>query len=258
LNTVQGNRIGAKASSNEDLGNLGTGINVYGPTNQIGGTVAGEGNLVLGNAGNGIRVAGGFAQGNTIAGNTVVSNDLQGMRMEFGPNTVGPLNVIVQNGDNGVRVSPTAPGTRITGNQIGNNAALGINLSGGTQNTFGVTANDTDDPDTGANNLQNFPVLTSAIRSSVGITTVTGSLNSTPSTQFRIELFFAAADTSGNGEGLVLVQAGNFTTNSGGDIGWVLNTAQLQPGQPVTAVAINTATGDTSEFSANRVVTQGP
>jgi hypothetical protein len=56
----------------------------------------------------------------------------------------------------------------------------------------------------------------------------------------------------------VLVQAGNFTTNSGGDIGWVLNTAQLQPGQPVTAVAINTATGDTSEFSANRVVTQGP
>ena len=57
-------------------------------------------------------------------------------------------------------VHPEAQGTRITGNQIYANGQLGIDLVGGTENAAGITANDTDDPDTGANNRQNFPVLT--------------------------------------------------------------------------------------------------
>ena len=55
-------------------------------------------------------------------------------------------------------------GTPIKSNQIFGNGGLGIDLSGGTQDGAGVTANDTDDPDTGANGLQNFPVLSSAMR----------------------------------------------------------------------------------------------
>jgi CSLREA domain-containing protein len=254
-NRVQGNRIGIAATSDTDLGNLGSGVNVHGPGNDIGGPASGQGNVVIGNAGNGIRVAGGFSAGNTIAGNTVAQNDLQGIRIEFGPQTVGPGNIVAENGDNGVRVSPTAPGVRITANQILNNGALGINLSGGTQNAFGVTSNDVDDPDTGAGNLQNFPVITSAVRQTTVITTVvSGTLNSTPSTQFRIELYTATVDASGHGEGSILRATGNFTTNSGGDVGWVLSSPTIAAGQRVTTIAINTATGDTSEFSLNRTV----
>ena len=52
--------------------------------------------------------------------------------------------------------------------------------------TNGVTANDAGDGDSGANNLQNFPVLTSANSNTAG-TTIVGSLNSNANTTYRIE-----------------------------------------------------------------------
>src|SRR5439155_23562524 len=77
-------------------------------------------------------------------------------------------------------------GNSILGNSIFANGGLGINLG----DHDGVTENDLvpGDPDTGANNLQNFPVLTSAV--TVGTTTtITGTFNSTPNHNFRIEFF---------------------------------------------------------------------
>ena len=66
------------------------------------------------------------------------------------------------------------------------------------------------DPDTGANNRQNFPVITS-VRSSGGSTTIEGTFNSTPDeSRFRLEFFAsAAADPSGFGEGQTFL---GFTT----------------------------------------------
>jgi len=55
-----------------------------------------------------------------------------------------------------------------------------------------VTPNDLCDGDTGANNLQDFPVLTS-LSSSAGNTTIQGTLNSSPNTTFTIEFFSNAA-----------------------------------------------------------------
>ena len=73
-------------------------------------------------------------------------------------------------------------GNRVSGNSIHNNGGLGLDLVGD-----GVTLNDPGDPDTGPNDLQNFPALSSAV--SDGITTqILGTLDSLPATTFAIEL----------------------------------------------------------------------
>ena len=51
-----------------------------------------------------------------------------------------------------------------------------------------MTTNDANDADTGANGLQNALVLTSATTAGV-MTTILGTLNSTPNTTFAIELY---------------------------------------------------------------------
>jgi hypothetical protein len=62
-------------------------------------------------------------------------------------------------------------GNAVLGNAIYGNASLGINL----YPVLGVNTNDAGDTDTGTNNLQNFPVLTS-VSSDGSTTTVSGTL----------------------------------------------------------------------------------
>ena len=82
------------------------------------------------------------------------------------------------------RIATGSTGNAIEGNSIYGNGGIGIDLDG-----TGVTANDAaPDSDTGANNLQNFPVLTSASYSAGNITIV-GSLTSANSRAYRIEFF---------------------------------------------------------------------
>src|SRR5207237_802251 len=125
--------------------------------------------------------------------------------------------------------------------------------------------NDGCDADAGANNLQNFPLLTSA--TSDGMTTIVeGTLNSTPSTQFRIEFFSNdVGHPSGYGEGKTFLGTGVVTTDANcaadftGASAIVLQSA-VASGQVVTATATDAA-GNTSEFSpfiAATVVTPTP
>ena len=159
----------------------------------------------------------------------------------------------------------TETGNRILSNRIYSNAELGIDLVGGTEDASGVTANDTGDPDTGANDFQNFPLIRSATRSSAtGDTTISGRLNSLPGEDFRIQCFLTPNGTaaSANGEALRLLDTTTVSTSASGNARFSCTSSLPILGQisrrMVSATATNEETGDTSEFSRNKTITNGP
>ncbi|BAQ65372.1 choice-of-anchor Q domain-containing protein [Geminocystis sp. NIES-3709] len=202
-NIVQGNYIGTNVTGTLPLGNgSGGGVRITGANNTIGGTGAGEGNIIAYNSGNGVFVTDAF------------------------------------NADSNLNNA----GNKIYGNSIFNNTGLGIDLAtvqNGDQ--VGVTPNDLLDPDTGVNNLQNYPLLTF---NSTG--QIIGSLNSTPNTTFRVEFFGnTTADTTGYGEGQTFLGFQNVTTDDDGNATFTFNQGSAIN---VTATATDPS-GNTSEFS---------
>jgi streptogramin lyase len=81
-NTVQGNRIGTDATGVLPLGNQGVGVLIDSAGSElIGGTAAGQGNVIADNVGAGVNVSGGTRTsilGNAIFGNTGLGIDLNG------------------------------------------------------------------------------------------------------------------------------------------------------------------------------------
>ena len=119
---------------------------------------------------------------------------------------------------------------------------LGIDL-----NNDGVTLNDPGDADTGPNNLQNFPVITSVADSS-GSVNIIGTLDSIPSADYHLEFFGSdKADPSHFGEGQVFLGATDVSTNASGSASFDV-TFPTTAGPRVTATATD-ANGNTSEFS---------
>jgi hypothetical protein len=238
--TVQGNFIGTDVTGTIALSNPNAGVNVNTglSNNLIGGLTATAGappgNLISGNTGNYGVVLGGDASSNFIQGN-IIGADISGAQplgnlggiMITGPgNTVGGMesgagNIIAFNGtmcaspnDIGVVISGTsANNNSILGNSIFSNAGLGIDLIGGTEGTCGVTANEHCDPGGGPNDLQNYPVITSATASG-GNVTISGTLDSVANTIFRLEFFSSpACHSSGFGQGKHFLGATNVTTD---------------------------------------------
>jgi CSLREA domain-containing protein len=145
-------------------------------------------------------------------------------------NRIGPGNIVAHN-PVGVRISdPGTDGNTITRNSIFANGGLGIDLD-----PTGVNPNDAGDGDSGPNQQLNFPVLSSATRTSVRGTACSGC---------RVEVFVADPDPSGFGEGRTFLAAavadgsGNFTVAISG----------VSAGQTVTATATD-GQGNTSEFA---------
>jgi hypothetical protein len=203
-----GNTVGSDAGGDMDLGNAGNGIYAAAPNIVVGGTGGGHGNTVAFNGEAGILVGTPGA-----------------LRSTGGP-------------------PPETTGVIIFGNDVYENGGLGIDLDP----DEAVNANDEDDPDGGANNGQNWPLLLSARQ---GSTKIAGVLNSTPSREFRIE-FFASddCDPSGNGEGAAYFGAATATTNAGGNTSFsVTSPATIAVGRFITATATDLVTLDTSEFS---------
>jgi photosystem II stability/assembly factor-like uncharacterized protein len=258
--TVQGNYIGTDVTGNVALNAPGpyiyAGISVSSVGHVIGGLVPGAPNVISGNGYVGIDIiesANNIVQGNLIGLNASATaplpNAFGGIRISnannnlIGGDQAGAGNRISFNGGPGIYLSS---GTRnaIRGNSIFSNAELGIDAA-----LVGVTPNDLNDPDTGANNVQNFPLLSSVASDGVS-TTIQGTLNSTPNTTFRIDFYSnGACDPSGNGEGAQVMGNANVTTAADGNVAINTNLAlALASGRTVTATATD-PNGNTSEFS---------
>jgi hypothetical protein len=131
----------------------------------------------------------------------------------------------------------------ILSNSIFANTNLGIDLGGD-----GVTANDPGDTDVGANTLQNYPVLLTAISDGAG-TTVNGTLNSLPNATYTVELYRnTSCHTSGFGEGKFFLGSANVSTDGGGNGAFTVPLPFTPIGQQISSTATDTS-GNTSEFS---------
>jgi hypothetical protein len=252
-NVIQSNLIGTNASGTVDL-TAGTGIRVLdSPNNIIGG--AGVGNLIAGHSGanGGIFLTGAATTGTIVQGNKI-GTDLAGTSAlpnfngilidgasisTIGGTAVGEGNLIAFNGNVGVNIR-NGTGNVVLGNSIHSNTGLGIDLD-----DDGVDSNDDGDGDVGANNVQNYPVLSSAV-SSGGNTTIAGALNSTASTTFDIHFYSSpAADGTGFGEAAVYLGTASVTTNGSGDVAFnEVLVGAVTPGHFVTATATD-ASGNT-------------
>jgi titin len=254
FNVVEGNFIGTDATGTIALGNTFGGVNLANgaSANTIGGTQAGSGNLVSGNPHNGVNIDGGsgnLVQGNLIgtdaSGTASLPNAFHGVSIGISASASDnrvERNVIAHNGLDGVIVAQGV-NNAISRNSVFSNGGLGIDLGGD-----GVTLNDPGDADTGPNNLQNFPVLTSALVSP-GRLVVRGTID-TPSPQTVVLEFFAnpvpvpGGDPSGYGEGAVFL--GTATPAPDGSFTAVL--PSVASGTLISATATDAA-GNTSEFA---------
>jgi CSLREA domain-containing protein len=264
---VLGNFVGADLTGFVDLGNAFQGIFLNSATEtQIGSAAAP--NLVSGNAGQGIAVQNGSSdnaiQGNrigvTTTGTPTLGNDAAGVFIN-GTGTDGNIvggtnagNLVGGNGGDGVGVTFGPTDNAIMSNSINENGGLGIDLG-----PDGVTPNDAGDGDAGENDLQNFPELTAVAIG--GSTVVKGTLDSTASSDFVVEVFGSpAADGSGHGEGREFLGSFQVTTDGAGDAQFVEAVeGTTDPGAPVTTTATELGPADeplsTSELGLN--VTEG-
>ncbi len=258
-NLVAGNFVGTDPAGALDRGNSADGIQVSGAAfNTIGGSVAAR-NVLSGNNGSGVTLAGAGCSNNLVLGNRVgtdvngalaLGNTTHGVNVAAGASgnvigTTGPGtgNRIAFNGQDGVNVATAATNNSIRATEFFLNGDLAVDLGAN-----GVQPNDAGDADVGANQLQNFPVLTSAV-AGVGTTTINGTLNSAPNTTFALD-FFAnyACDPLGNGEGAQYLGSTTVTTDGSGNASFAAAVAATVTGHYLTATATDPL-GNTSEFS---------
>jgi hypothetical protein len=154
---------------------------------------------------------------------------------------------------NAIRVS-SGNANKLRGNTFSGNTGISINLMGGTEDSNGVNINDAGDADSGANNLQNSPLLPKA-RTAEGAagTTVEGKLQGQTGVTYTIDFYSnMAAHASGYGEGATLIGTTTVSVRSNNVTSFVA-TLPVQPaGSVITAIATDIS-GNSSEFSNGTV-----
>ncbi|OPL17754.1 MAG: hypothetical protein AVO35_08825 [Candidatus Aegiribacteria sp. MLS_C] len=253
-NLVQGNYIGTDITGTASIPNESEGIYLYDNAdgNTIGGCSSGLGNLVSGNTGHGIRIrnsSGNVLQGNMIGttslGTGPLGNGIHGILVDDGSpnNTVGGRsrscsNTIAFNGGSGVCVR-SDNGNAIVRNSVFANEGAGIDLG-----EDGPTPNDPDDPDQGANRLQNYPEVSDVAVSFTSLN-VTCSVPSLPgNSAFPLELdFFVSQGDQGR------IYLGSGACHSPGQqVISIVTEVPFQLSDSITATSTDSL-GNSSEFA---------
>jgi CSLREA domain-containing protein len=271
-NHIEGNFIGTNAAGTAALGNGSAGVEINGLNdgNMVGGNLAEQRNLISGNEGDGVFAGtdgSDTIQGNLIGTDKIGTKDLhnggtnnngEGVNLG-GQNSVVKDNIIAFNTSDGVQVRSNATGVghNIGPNSIFSNDGLGIDIVDNANSALGPNGNGpntndggtANDGDTGPNNLQNFPEITSATTSSsTGETKIDMFLDTVPISAFDIRFYSNPRDT---GEGKTFIgQLEGVTTNSNGtaSINDFVATKSVPVGQSITATATDPS-GSTSEFT---------
>lgn len=270
---ISGNYIGVDINGTKAIPNINNGISIKGGKNNlIGGSENSIRNIISGNLKSGIFIT--FSDvfptlgnnpeystnniiqdnyiGTDVTGAEAIGNSLAGISLVTGANNNQiTQNTIADNGGSGVSCSgPDDPpsGNSISSNSIYSNGLLGIELAGGTEDSYGVTEND-EESLTGPNNLQNYPMIGS-VSFSPGLVNIMGTFTSKPSFQYSLQ-FFAnlITDNSGHGEGQTYLGSQTITTDASGNASFTLSLPIFgRDGQVITATATDPL-GNTSEFS---------
>ncbi len=273
-NLITGNNIGVDVTGTRGIPNNGNGVDIWGPPR-----ITVTNNVISANKGAGVVVNSEsiIVQGNFIGTDRARTLNLGNLNEGIsvgglsspkdtrigGPNT-GDGNVIANNGSSGnksgISITSSCPGVLIFNNSIYDNSGLGIDLN----NDGKVNLNDLGDPDTGANNLLNFPVITTSV-GGTGKVTIAGTYNGLASTNFTLQFFSSiSSDSSGYGEGRDLLGSTNITTDSAGNatFNMAFSSTLVGVGSKISATATTAGngvgTGYTSEFSQTVSVTAAP
>jgi len=251
-NLIQGNYIGTDVTGQYDLGNISDGVFVQSSS----GTRI-LGNQIVNSRANGINLQsanatvmennliGTDSTGTRPLGNTLAGVTISGSTNRVGGLSAGKANTIFFNGGAGVEItSTTAVQNEISGNNIYDNGGLAIDLT-----PSGINTNDVLDADTGANNLQNFPVLASASITFSALT-VQGSLNSQAGANYRLEFFATPTwDATNTPEGKIFLGSTNVTTDGSGYANFTAAIATTPDTNYVVTATATDGSGNTSEFS---------
>ncbi|MFM7591580.1 MAG: Calx-beta domain-containing protein, partial [Isosphaeraceae bacterium] len=273
-NLITDNNIGVDVTGVQGIPNNGNGVDIWGPPR-----ISVKNNVIAANKGSGVVINSEniIVQGNFIGtdrtrtvnlGNLDYGVIVGGLSSPKDTRIGGPNladgNVIANNGSYwgrpGVSVSTGSTGVLIFNNIIYDNASIGIDLNADNK----VTLNDTGDPDTGGNNLLNFPVITTAV-GGTGKVTIAGTYNGLANTNFTLQFFSSvAADPTGYGEGRDILGTTNITTDATGNATFNVSysSSLVVVGSKISATATTAGngvgSGYTSEFCQTVSVTAAP
>jgi trimeric autotransporter adhesin len=255
---IEGNYVGTDAQGLQALGN-GVGISQQEGQATIGGSTVGTGNVISGNAGDGIAISGdalissqATVQGNFIGtdatGIGALGNGGQGVDVgDYVSATTLAGNVIADNGRAGVLVTYTPPSSSgrdaiphvlITRNSMFANSGLGIDLA--PEHVVNCASTPP-----GPNDYLPCPIIASVTASEVRGTACAGC---------TVEVYLASNEADDLGHGGGVLYLGSATADSAGQ--WSLSppSGRIPCGAYVTATATAPASpgpADTSEFAAN-------
>lgn len=269
---VLGNYIGVDAAGTKALPNRDNGLELQaGAVNgTIGGLASpvgsGQGNVISGNTGNGISVESDSSTGNRFQGNiigadvngtAILGNGIHGVAVSGGADNViggaggGAGNLIAFNGRDGIEISGLALRTRARGNRFLANTGLPVNLRPSGEGNSVSTPNDNLDPDSGPNNLQNFPVITRAVVSGSSIN-IRGTLNSTPSGTYNVDLYRITGTTD---EVRTFLATTQIRSDAGGNAVFNFSVGGVVGAR--FAAMVTNLKGNSGEFGAVFTATEG-